>query len=214
MATRSKTDLSWIKGFPDDPDLRLFGPLSDKYPQHVGYRRRIKNPETGKWSEEKIYIGRVVDGVYYSREDFDEKFQRGGKARRISKSESIALRAALTARRARSKGAKAESSCVITHEAARAVIQIESVEIQGESELTLTARCGEDEAPLAYSFSEKVAFLDDVDGAEVSLRPGDVLLVTVETIQRFGESGFRVERRITEVREHVASVGELSMFKM
>lgn len=118
MSKRKIPDYSHIQRFPKDPDLRVFA-SKDGHPIHVGYRRRIKNPETGLWSEEKTYIGRIVDGTYYTREEYDELFKRGGVPRLNPKSEEKKLRAEVTARKHKSVSSgnvkpQAESSTELT----------------------------------------------------------------------------------------------------
>lgn len=47
-------------------------------------RKTIYDPAIGRGKDaEREYLGRVVDGVFYSREEYHLKFQKGGVLRRV-----------------------------------------------------------------------------------------------------------------------------------
>ena len=46
-----------------------------------GYRIRKRDPITHKQHEQKVYSGRIVDGVYYTMDEFKERFTRTGEPR-------------------------------------------------------------------------------------------------------------------------------------
>lgn len=48
-------------------------------------RQHFWNPETKKKSESRLHIGRIVDGVYYSMEQYRRKFKRDGSLRVIER---------------------------------------------------------------------------------------------------------------------------------
>lgn len=69
---------SEIKNFPDDPAMKVFESNGTLY---GGYRIRKRDPITHKQHEQKVYSGRIVDGVYYTMDEFKERFTRTGEPR-------------------------------------------------------------------------------------------------------------------------------------
>ena len=69
---------SEIKNFPDDPAMKVFESNGTLY---GGYRIRKRDPITHKQHEQKVYSGRIVDGIYYTMDEFKERFTRTGEPR-------------------------------------------------------------------------------------------------------------------------------------
>ena len=79
----TKPDPKTIKNFPlDNPKA---GIVCERGNLYVCERQHFWNPETKKKSESRLYIGRIVDGVYYSMEQYRRKFKRDGSLRTIER---------------------------------------------------------------------------------------------------------------------------------
>lgn len=75
----TKWDYSSIKNFPQGATIQRNGDALI-----VIRRKIIYDPTTGRSKDgAREYLGRVVDGVFYSREEYRLKFQKGGKPRRV-----------------------------------------------------------------------------------------------------------------------------------
>ena len=75
----SNWDYSSIKNFPQGATIQRNGEALI-----VIRRKTIYDPKIGRGKDgAREYLGRVVDGVFYSREEYRLKFQKGGKPRRV-----------------------------------------------------------------------------------------------------------------------------------
>ena len=75
----TKWDYSSIKNFPQGATIQRNGDALI-----VIRRKIIYDPTIGRGKDgAREYLGRVVDGVFYSREEYRLKFQKGGKPRRV-----------------------------------------------------------------------------------------------------------------------------------
>ena len=75
----TKWDYSSIKNFPEGGTIQRQG---DAF--IVIRRKTIYDPTIGRGKDAtREYLGRVVDGVFYSREEYRLRFQKGGKPRRV-----------------------------------------------------------------------------------------------------------------------------------
>lgn len=75
----TKWDYSSIKNFPQGATIQRNGDALI-----VIRRKIIYDPTIGRSKDgAREYLGRVVDGVFYSREEYRLKFQKGGKPRRV-----------------------------------------------------------------------------------------------------------------------------------
>ena len=79
----TKPDPKTIKNFP--LDIPKAGIVCERGNLYVCERQHFWNPETKKKSESRLYIGRIVDGVYYSMEQYRRKFKRDGSLRTIER---------------------------------------------------------------------------------------------------------------------------------
>lgn len=79
----TKPDPRSIKNFPLDNDKAKI--VCERGKLYVCERRHYWNSETKKKSEERLYIGRIVDGVYYTIEEYKRKFKRDGSLRVIER---------------------------------------------------------------------------------------------------------------------------------
>lgn len=83
-----------IKNWPDDPKMKVFVSNGTLY---GGYRLRKRDPQTHRQHEQKVYSGRIVDGVYYPMQEFREKFTRTGELRDKAAAEAQVKAAGLPA---------------------------------------------------------------------------------------------------------------------
>ena len=75
----SNWDYSSIKNFPEGATIQRNGEALI-----VIRRKTIYDPTIGRGKDaSREYLGRVVDGVFYSRDEYRLKFQKGGKPRRV-----------------------------------------------------------------------------------------------------------------------------------
>lgn len=72
-----------MKNFPFDNPLAKIVCERGKF--YVCERKHYWNSETQKSAEERIYIGRIVDGVYYSMADYRRLFKRDGTLRAVER---------------------------------------------------------------------------------------------------------------------------------
>lgn len=79
MAKATKWDYSKIKNFPEGGTIQRSGTGLI-----VIRRKTVYDPEIGRGRDaSREYLGRVVDGVFYSRDEYAQKFQKGGVPRRV-----------------------------------------------------------------------------------------------------------------------------------
>lgn len=81
--TTNKPDPREVKNFPLDNPLAKIVCERGKF--YVCERKHYWNSETQKSAEERIYIGRIVDGVYYSLADYRRLFKRDGTLRAVER---------------------------------------------------------------------------------------------------------------------------------
>ena len=79
MANAFKWDYSKIKNFPEGGTIQRSGNGLIVIRRKTVYDSTIKRGKDAK----REYLGRVVDGVFYSREEYAQKFQKGGVPRRV-----------------------------------------------------------------------------------------------------------------------------------
>ena len=79
MANATKWDYSKIKNFPEGGTIQRSGNGLIVIRRKTVYDPSIKRGKDAK----REYLGRVVDGVFYSREEYAQKFQKGGVPRRV-----------------------------------------------------------------------------------------------------------------------------------
>lgn len=75
----TKPDPKTIKNFPLDNDKAKI--VIERGKLYVCERHHYWDSETQKKSEERLYIGRIVDGVYYTMAEYKMKFKRDGSLR-------------------------------------------------------------------------------------------------------------------------------------
>ena len=79
MAKAKKWDYSKIKNFPEGGTIQRSGTGLI-----VIRRKTVYDPKIGRGRDaSREYLGRVVDGVFYSRDEYAQKFQKGGVPRRV-----------------------------------------------------------------------------------------------------------------------------------
>lgn len=81
--TAAKPDPKTVKNFPlDNPKASI---VVERGKLYVVERTHLWDSEKKRKSEQRFYLGRIVDGVYYTTADYRRKFKRDGSLRVIEK---------------------------------------------------------------------------------------------------------------------------------
>lgn len=188
-SSRSTTDFSGISNLPKDlSDLRLH---FSKTSVHVVRLKKRTNRQPGQSYYEKEYLGRVVDGRYYSNAEYSRLFKRGDVPRSLPKKPAPKSSEGLTSSK-----------------------NIKEIKEGAPSEGGFTERYV-GIGPLIWKLAEKHSLLEDL---QASFGPLKALILISCVIAQI-ENGSLVARRFEHwIREHLLPFnapmadGELSDF--